>query len=154
MIDSPEILSTTPQRVACIHLVIAKDRIQHEMGPGVQELFGAVAAQGITPSGPWFTHHFKIDDSGWDFEICLPVETTVKAAGRVKPGELPAATVARTEYHGNYDGLPAAWAALDAWVAANGHKAEAGMVEVYLSGPESSDDPSDWRTQLNRLLVR
>lgn len=45
--------------------------------------------------------------------------------GRVKPGELPAASkVARTVYHGSYEGLGAAWS-----------------------------EPASWRTELNQPLV-
>jgi hypothetical protein len=29
----------------------------------------AVAAQGIAPAGPWFTHHLRMDPATFDFEI-------------------------------------------------------------------------------------
>ena len=45
----------------------------------------------------------------FDFELGVEVSTPVKATGRVKPGELRAAKVARTVYRGPYEGLPAAW---------------------------------------------
>jgi len=91
------------------------------MGPGIAELLAAVAAQGIVPAGPWFTHHLRMDPATFDFEICVPVTAPVAASGRVKAGHLPATTVARTTYHGPYEGLGGAWGEFDAWIAANGH---------------------------------
>ena len=77
----------------------------------------------------------------------------VTAVGRVKPGELPAATVARTAYHGPYEGLGPAWGEFDAWIASEGHKPAANLWECYTAGPESSPNPADWRTELNRPLL-
>jgi effector-binding domain-containing protein len=77
----------------------------------------------------------------------------VKAAGRVRPGQLPAAKVARTVYSGPYDGLPSAWGEFNNWMNANGHKQAADLWEVYSVGPQSSPDPANWRTELNRPLT-
>jgi hypothetical protein len=38
----------------------------------------------------------------------------VTPVGRVKAGQLPATTIARTIYHGDYDGLGAAWGEFEA----------------------------------------
>ena len=61
--------------------------------------------------------------------------------------------MARTVYHGDYDGLAAAWGEFGAWIVANGHKASSDFWESYLAGPESSADPATWRTELNRPLI-
>lgn len=45
-----------------------------------------------------------MDPAIFDFEISVPVTSPVAAAGRVKPGQLPATKVARTIYHGPYEG--------------------------------------------------
>jgi effector-binding domain-containing protein len=62
-------------------------------------------------------------------------------------------TVARTVYHGDYEGLPVAWAEFKEWIEANGHSCAVDLWERYLVGPESSDNPADWRTELNRPLA-
>jgi effector-binding domain-containing protein len=62
-------------------------------------------------------------------------------------------TVARTVLHGNCDGLAAAWGELGAWVDGQGRRSANDFWEVYSKGPESSSDPADWRTQLNRPLL-
>ena len=65
------------------------------MDPGLQELMAAVAAQGIAPSGPWFSHHLRMDPNVFDFLIGVPVPKSVSPSGRVKPGYLLAGTRAR-----------------------------------------------------------
>jgi effector-binding domain-containing protein len=152
MIDTPKITQTPDQLTAVIHLTVPRKEIQTVMGPGLGELRAAVAAQGITPSGPWFTHHLKMDPDTFDFEISLPVSKPVTATGRVKPGRLPARKVVRTVYHGGYEGLGAAWGEFDAWIKANGHKPETDLWECYVAGPESGPDPAKWRTELTRPL--
>jgi effector-binding domain-containing protein len=112
----------------------------------------ALTAQGLAPAGPFFSHHFRIDPEVWDFAIGVPVSGPVTPAGRVVPGELPAGTVARTVYQGSYEGLGEAWGELHTWLTGQGHPPAADLWECYVSGPESSPDPGQWRTELNKPL--
>lgn len=153
MIDPPQITQSIAQQTAFIHLTVPRSEIRNVMGPGLGELMAAIAAQGIAPAGPWFTHHLKMDPAIFDFEICVPVAALVAATGRVRAGQLPASTVARTVFHGDYGGLPAAWGEFNAWIVANGHKPGPDLWECYVAGPESNPDPLTWRTELNRPLT-
>jgi effector-binding domain-containing protein len=153
MLDTPEIIQTEPKQLAFVRLCIPREEIQKAMGPGLEELKAQVAAQGVAAEGPWFTHHLRMDSEVFDFEICVPVTGPVASKGRVRPGEWPAMKVARAIYHGPYGGLPAAWGEFGDWVAAEGLKPAPDLWEVYASGPESSPDPADWRTELYRPLV-
>ncbi len=109
MLDKPKIVQTEAQLTAVIRLTIPRSEIRKVMGPAMGEVMAAVAAQGIAPAGPMFSYHFRIDPDTFDFEVGVPVKKPVSPAGRVKPGELRAAKVARTVYHGSYEGLGAAW---------------------------------------------
>jgi len=153
MIDTPQITKTAGQLAAVIRLTVPRAEIRNVMGPGIGEVMAAVAAQGIGPAGPVFSHHFKMDPEVFDFEVGVPVTKAVTAVGRVQPGQLPAARVARTVYHGPYEGLGAAWGEFVAWIAANGHTAAPDLWECYVAGPESIPDPANWRTELNRPLM-
>jgi len=154
MIDKPQIVQTTAQAAAIIRLTIPREEIRNVMGPGYQELMAAVAAQGIAPAGPWFTHHLRMDPDIFDFELGVPVTAPISATGRVVAGQLPAARVARTVYHGDYEGLGPAWAEFDAWITVQSHTPGPDLWERYLAGPESNPDPATWRTELNRPLAR
>jgi effector-binding domain-containing protein len=153
MIDTPQIVRSPAQLTAIIRLTIPRKEIQSVMGPAIGEVTAAVAAQGITPSGPVFSHHFRMDPGIFDFEVGVPVPKPVSPAGRVKQGQLPATTVARTVYHGPYEGLGSAWGEFDAWIAANGRTPAPDLWERYVAGPESDPDPANWRTELNRPLT-
>ena len=153
MLDTPQIVQSTGQLMACIRLTISRAEIRNVMGPGLLEVMAAVAAQGMTPAGPWFTHQLRMNPEVFDFEICVPVAAPIVAVGRVTPGELPARKVARTVYHGPYEGLADAWGEFDAWIAANGHTPAEDLWECYVAGPESSSDPANWRTEFNRPLI-
>lgn len=154
MLDAPRILHVAARSAAVIRLTIPRAEIQAVMGPGMAELLATVAAQGLAPTGPLFSHHLRMDPDLFDFEIGVPVTGTVTPAGRVQPGQLPAATVARTVYHGGYEGLGSAWGEFNLWITAEGHTPAPDLWECYTTGPESGPDPATWRTELNRPLVR
>ena len=121
MIEIPEIIQTTDRLTAFIHLTVLRDQIQSVMGPAIRELLGAIAAQGIDPAGPWFTHHLRRPTDTFDFEVSVPVPTPVAAVGRVKPGRWPAMKMVRTVYHGPYEGLGEAWGEFIGWIETHGH---------------------------------
>ena len=154
MLDKPQVVQTTAQHAAVIRITIPRADMPKVMGPGIGELMAALGAQGIAPAGPIFAHHLKMDAATFDFELGIPVAAPISATGRVKPGQLPAVTVARTTYHGPYERLGPAWGEFEVWIAANGHTSAPDLWECYVSGPESSPDPSTWRTEFNRPLVR
>jgi effector-binding domain-containing protein len=154
MIDTPQIIQTETQLTASIQLVVPKSQIREVMGPGLQEIMAALKAQGITPTGPWLTHHFRMDPKVFDYEICVPVPTPVKPVGRVKPGQLSARKIARTLYHGPYEGLGDAWGEFMDWIESNGHTKAEDLWEQYLVSYDSESDENKFCTQLNCPLVQ
>ena len=66
--------------------------------------------------------------------------------------KLPATKIVRTIYRGGYEELGAAWGEFCAWIENEGLNAQDSLWECNLSGPESSLDPDEWRTELNRPL--
>jgi effector-binding domain-containing protein len=153
MIDTPEIVQTEAAHTAIIRLNVPRSEIQNVMGPAVGEVFAAIAAQGLAPTGPLFSHHFRVDPAFFDFEIGVPVATPISASGRVQPGNLPAVRVARTNYRGPYEGLAGAWSEFGAWVTSQSLAVAGNVWESYAVGPETSPDPTQWRTELNKPLA-
>ncbi len=148
MIDTPVITQSPAQRTAVIRLTVPKREIRDVMGPAMQEVREAVAAQGLKVTGPMFSHHFRMDPSVFEFEVGLPVEGEVAAAGRVVAGELEERTVAQTVYEGPYEGLGQAWGEFDRWIRDNGYAQGIDLWECYLEG---SGEP---RTELNRPVAK
>lgn len=153
MIATPEIIEIDAQPTAVVRLTIPRAEMRAVMGPGLTELRTTIAAQGVAPTGAWFTHHLRFDPGIFDFEIGVSVAVPVTAAGRVQPSVWPAGRVARTVYRGGYEGLGAAWGEFDRWIAAAGHTAAPDLWERFLTGPESGSDPTAWQTEFTRSLV-
>ena len=152
MISTPQIVQTKAEPAAVIHLTVPRSEMMKVFGPAVGELMAALAKQGVQPVGAVFAHHLKMSPDSFDFELGVKVMAPVNPAGRVTTGELPAAYVARAIYSGPYEGLPSAWGEFDTWLKANGHEPAEDLWELYSVGPQSSPDPAQWRTELNRPL--
>jgi effector-binding domain-containing protein len=153
MIDTPRIVHTQAVETAAIRLAVPRSDMPKVMGPGVAELMATLAAQGIAPSGPVLDYHLRMEPGIFDFEIAVPVPRPVNPAGRVRPSRLPAATVARTVYHGSYEGLPEAWEEFEAWIAEQDRRSGPSLWQVYLTNPATHPDPETWLTELNRPLL-
>ncbi|MFB3907421.1 MAG: GyrI-like domain-containing protein [Candidatus Eisenbacteria bacterium] len=153
MIDEPTIVETTEQNCAVIRLTIPREEIRNMMGPAMEEVITTVALQKIGPAGPLFSYHLRLDPAVFDFEVGVPVSAPVSPTGRVVEGKLPAARVVRTIYRGPYEGLPDAWKDFNGWIGKAGHKPAGDLWERYLVGPDSSQDPSQWQTELSRRLA-
>ncbi len=152
-LDPIQIHHSPAQLAAIIHLTIPRAQIQSVMGPAIGEIFSVLRAQGIQPAGAVFSHHLRMDLATFDFEVGVPISTPVAPSGRVQPGELPAATVARTNYRGPYEQLGHAWGDFEASLQAQGHTPAPNLWERYLKGPESGPNPADWCTELNQPLI-
>lgn len=153
MNSKPEIVDVPAQKVAFIHVTATQAEIMQAMHAGLDELRVALEEQKTEPTGPWFTHHLRRPTDSFDFRICFPVSQDVKPVGRVQPGMLDQARVARTIYSGPYSGLPSAWGEFMSSIKAEGLRTRDDLWERYLVGPDSSDNSSEWRTELNRPLV-
>ena len=153
MLSTPEIIQTSPQEAAVIRLTIPRGEMASRFGPAVGELMAALAAQRVKPVGAVFAHHLRMTAETFDFDLGVKIAAAVKATGRVQPGHLPAAKVARAVYSGPYEGVPSAWGEFNQWMKANGHKQAEDLWELYSVGPQSTPDPASWRTELNRPLA-
>lgn len=153
MLDPPQVVETAEEAAAVIHLTIPRDEMPSVFGPAVSELLVTLGDQGIEPVGAVFAHHLQMSPDTFDFELGIKVSSPVEPAGRVRPGSLPATKVARTVYTGPYEGLADAWHEFGGWMSANGHQQAADLWELYSVGPQSTPDPAQWRTELNRPLA-
>lgn len=152
MISPPEILTTAAVQAAVIPITCRREDMPKVFGPAVQELFGVLGAQGIKTSGAVFAHHLKMPPGEFVFELGVEVLSPVQASGRVQAGLLAAGRVAHTTYTGPYEGLHPAWAAFDDWMTAQGLAQAEDLWEHYVFGPDKTDDPARYRTELYRPL--
>ena len=153
MIEAPQKLQSRAQQTAVIHLTLPPHEMPGVMRAAIDELIGAITTQGAGPVGPLYTCHRRNPTDTFDLEVGFPVSKPIAPAGRVQPGRIPAARVARTTYHGSYEGLGDGWGALMGWIRDNGHRGAETLWERYVAGPETGADASHWQTELNRPLL-
>lgn len=152
MNTKPELLTTTAQPTAVIHLVIHGRDMPKYMDPAIQEIMKVLTDQGLAPSGPMFSYHHRRPSDTFDFEIGFPVGKAIKQTWRVVNSTLPAEKVVRSVYEGPYEGLGPAWGELDSWVNEQKLTGSGRFWESYLSDPEEVKDPKDYRTELNWVI--
>lgn len=153
MISPVEITTLPAQPTATIAIVTPASAIREAMGAGLNELHAALKAQGIAQTGPWFTHHKRPPTDSFDFEIHLPIASSITETGRVRPGERPEMRVARTVYSGGYEGLGSAWGQFLEALATQGIQTTADLWEVYAAGPETGPDAATYRTELIKPIA-
>ena len=115
------------------------------------ELFGYLGQHGFGPAGPpigiYYDEEFR--DDGIDAEIAAPVAGSVPEGGRIKVRELPGVDRAASIIHeGSYEDIRGTYGQLLKWIEANGYHITGPVREVYVQGPESGRDPSDYVTEL------
>lgn len=152
MISTPEIITTTEQAAAVIHLTIPGRDMPKFMDPAIQEIIKTLADQGMQPAGPMFSYHHRRPTDTFDFEIGFPVSKAIKPAGRVVNSALPAVKVVRAVYQGPYEGLAQGWGALQSWVREQKIGETGRFWERYLNNPNEVKTPSDYRTELNWIV--
>lgn len=153
MIDTPKLMQTKELSTAVIHFRIKRAEMMTVFGPAVEELLAVLKGQGVTPSSAVFAYHHTMPPGEFDFEMGFVVGAAVKASGRVVPSKLPATKVARTIYHGGYEGLPGAWGEFTDWMKAEGVKQGEGLWELYDKGPQTTPDATKWETVLSKVVV-
>ena len=153
MAETPQIITTEPQFYAAIHRQIPFSEVKRVMDQSTARIAGTLQAQGITPTGAWFTHHLERPVMGFNFEVCFPVATPIEPDGEVVPKVWPAMTVARVVHYADYAGLVGAWGALEGWMKENGQVGAGEFWEVYSVSPRDSADAAEWRTELNWPLA-
>lgn len=153
MLDEPQILLTEAQPAAVIRFSIPRDQIREVMTQAIGEVIRTASEQGIGPVGPVFSHHERMEPEMFHFAVGVPISGPLLPKGRVVAGELPAARVIRTIYHGGYEGLHDAWGQFGDLIEAAGHKTAPNLWERYLSDPATTPNEADYQTELNRPLL-
>ncbi len=152
MITQPEIVNTTEMPSAAIHLTIPGRDMPKYMDPAIQDIIKVLTEQGMRPSGPMFSYHYRRPSDTFDFEIGFEVAQAIKPVGRVMNSKLPAVKVARAVYEGPYEALAQAWGELQKWVREKKLVETGRFWERYLTNPAEVTDPKKYRTELNWIV--
>ncbi len=123
------------QPTAVIRAHVPVEGIPAFLGGAFGEVLGVLAAQGLHPTGPPFAR-YGMGGDGFDVEAGFPSSAQVSPTGRVEACELPGGPAIVVLHRGPYDGVAAAYGAVEEWLAANQWTATGAPWESYLDGPE------------------
>ncbi|MGF1646097.1 MAG: MerR family transcriptional regulator [Kineosporiaceae bacterium] len=96
------------------------------------ELMGRLGAAGVRPVGPAWSLYDTSTEDGLVVHAGLPIAPGWDGDERVRVVDRPSAEVASTIHTGSMTGMPAAYAAITAWIEANGLGVTGGAAEISL----------------------
>ena len=112
-----------------------------DIGRLIGKVFAYLGQQGIRPEGPpmGIYHDPEYRERDVDIEACVPITGPAQGGARVGVRELPAVEAMVSVVHqDSYDTISQAYAALMAWIEANGYRIAGPSRETYLRGPEDA----------------
>ena len=136
------------QPVLGIRIQTTMDTLASVMGSLFGEIYGYIRESGEAPAGMPLAIYHAMDGNNVDLACALPISSPMEGTDRIRPGTLPAGTVATVTHMGPYDTLHGTWTALMEWIGAQGLEVAHAPWEVYVTDPEAESNPAQWRTDL------
>lgn len=135
------------QPVLCCRTRTSMDQIATVLGQLLPKVFGYATQSGATLVGPPYVRYLDFGPE-LTLEAGLPVAPGASAHEDIELNELPAGAAISTIHTGPYDGLRAAYEALEAWMKDKGIPPRGAPWEVYLTDPGEVPNPAEWKTQV------
>jgi effector-binding domain-containing protein/uncharacterized protein YndB with AHSA1/START domain len=121
------------------------------IGEAYQKVLAFMNKNDLKQIGPPITINTMWDDAGYGFEAALPVEKgpdkPIPAGSPVQVKQTYAGPVLKTVVKGPYTGKPAAYAKLEAYMAAKGYESAGPPWDVYVSDPVNTP-PAELTTNI------
>jgi len=122
------------------------------IGQLINEAFGKLGKLSIAPTGPPIAiyHDKEFKESDVDAEVAVPISSVeLPQHERLKPQTLPGVEqMASLLHQGSYDDFVSVYQVLMTWIETNGYQVAGPSREIYLRGPESGEDPSNYMTEV------
>lgn len=149
----------TIKSAPALRVAALRDTVPHY--PDISQLFGELCgflgSTRLQFTGPPLAiyHDGEYREQDVDIEVAAPFAGTLPAHPRVRERTLPAEpALACTVHQGPYEEIRHAYRALLGWIEANGYRVAGPDREVYLRGPESGPDASQYVTELQVPVAR
>lgn len=136
------------QSILGVRTTTTMDKLAAIMGPLFGEIYGYIRQHGQQPAGMPLAIYHSLDGNAVELECAMPVASPPEGTDRIRPGELPAGTVATVTHTGPYDSLGETWSAVMEWIGAQEFQVAHAPWEVYVTDPDDEPDQSRWRTDI------
>ncbi len=124
-----------------------------DIGMLIEKLYPQLQSAMHYVCGPFIAiyHDMEYVEKNVDIEAALPVSQDFPVTPPVTIRTLPAVPVAvSTTHKGSYDDIHNAYTALMGWCEANGYELDGPDREVYLVGPDKTQNPVEYVTELQQ----
>jgi effector-binding domain-containing protein len=142
------IKTLTPQPFVAIRAATTPGELPHTLAEGFGEVWRWLNQLESVTVGPPIARYQRFSAEAIDVECGFPVAAPLTGDARVRCVELHGGRAATVLHHGPYDGLPAAWQELRAWLEAQRLESAGPPWEIYWVDPQTAKDPSEIRTEL------
>jgi len=104
----------------------------------------------LKPTGPVMTIYYdkEFDGENADIEICIPVNNKVNTDKSDKLKEFSGGLHACSTFVGPYSRLGEAYAKVMKWIEENGYKNAGAPFDIYLAGPQNTENPNQFITEV------
>ena len=144
-----ELRTLPPRTVASVRAVIPRFTDEGELW---QRLMAGLEATGATPAhgepSRSVFHDHDPSEPGVDVEVQVTVTKRFASTDEVRCLEVPETRVAAGTLFGPYERIGHVVEEVARWVETHGHTFAGEMTNVYLVGPESGRDASEWVTEV------
>lgn len=144
---SIRIKTLTPQRFVALRSTTLRENLSSTLSRLFEEMWAFLNRQESVTIGPAIARYHSYSDLV-DVEAGFPVNEVIEAPPPFLCGELPAGQAATTIHTGRYDGLVAAHAAVQDWLAENGRAPAGAPWEIYWVDPSHVESPLELRTEV------
>lgn len=142
-----EVKDIAAQKALTIKVSVPSNTIGQKMGELYGKLFGHLGESGLQPAGAPFAVYYSYDPNGnTEFEVGVPVSSTVQGSTEMIYKEYPAMKVISSLFVGPYDKMAPVYEALKKYATDNKLETQPATWEVYLTDPGSEPDPSKYKT--------
>lgn len=124
------------------------EEISNQMEAGFPKLMNEIQAQGLSVTGPPFTHYLDYDEStGYSHALlAFPVNKKGISSGEMKPKVYEPDEAITAMHYGKYEYLNETYDSLAAYVAVHNIDVTGEAYEIYLKSMNDTKNPMEWQT--------
>ena len=123
------------QHAAVLSGTCSMEEVGAFLATAFESVLAALAHAAVAVDGKPFARYDMVE-GGFRVEAGFPCPADLDLDGDVHTITLPSGTAAMTTHVGPYSGVASAYAAIEEWFAASGHRPTGAPWETYLDGPE------------------
>ena len=144
-----EVKDIATQKALTIKVTTPSNTISQKMSELYGKLFAYMGAKSLQPVNAPFAIYYSFEPNGnTEFEVGIPVGSSVEGTDEVKFKEYPAMKVISTVYVGPYQSVAPTYEALKKYAANNKLETHPISWEIYLTDPSQVTDPAKYQTMI------